>query len=102
MYVLIIKISVSDLFLTGQGRGHLMYHTLNSMALGGEKMLFKKIVELVEEHGWKQQNCGMTGISGSIGTNFYKDGKVLTVSIVEEGHMIYPDDDELKEMFGVL
>ena len=65
-------------------------------------MLFNKIVELVEEHGWKQQNCGMTGISGSIGTNFFKDGKVLTVSIVEEGNMIYPDDDELKEMFGVL
>jgi hypothetical protein len=65
-------------------------------------MLFNKIVELVEKHGWKQQNCGMAGISGSIGTNFFKDGKVLTVSIVEEGNMIYPDDDELKEMFGVL
>ena len=65
-------------------------------------MLFNKIVELVEEHGWKQQNCGMTGISGSIGPNFYKDGKVLTISIVEEGHITYPDNDELKEMFGVL
>lgn len=65
-------------------------------------MLFNKIVELVEKHGWKQQKCGMAGISGSIGTNFFKDGKVLTVSIVEEGNMIYPDDDELKEMFGVM
>jgi hypothetical protein len=65
-------------------------------------MLFNKIVELLEKHGWKQQSCGMTGISGSIGTNFFKDGRVLTVSIVEEGHMIYPDDDELNEMFGVL
>ena len=65
-------------------------------------MLFNKIVELVEKHGWKQQNCGMAGISGRIGTNFFKDGKVLTVSIVEEGNMIYPDDDELKEMFWVL
>ena len=65
-------------------------------------MLLNKIIELVKEHGWKQQNCGMAGISGSIGTNFFKDGKVLTVSIVEEGNMIYPDDDELKEMFGVL
>ena len=65
-------------------------------------MLFNNIVELVEKHGWKQQNCGMAGISGIIGTNFFKDGKVLTVSIVEEGNMIYPDDDELKEMFGVL
>ena len=27
---------------------------------------------------------------------------ILTVSIVGEGHITYPDDDELKEMFGVL
>ena len=65
-------------------------------------MLFNKIVELAKERGWKQQNCGRIGICESIGTNFYKDGKVLTVSIVGEGHMTYPDDDELKEMFGVL
>ena len=65
-------------------------------------MLINNIVELAKEHGWKQQNSGMIGISGSIGTNFYKDGKVLTVSIVGEGHITYPDDDELKEMFGVL
>ena len=70
--------------------------------LGGDKMLFNKIVELAKEHGWKEQKCGMIGISGSIGTNFYKDGKVLTVSIVEEGQITYPDDDELKEMFGTL
>ena len=65
-------------------------------------MILKKIIELAEEHSWIQQTCGMTGISGSIGTNFYKDGKVLSVSIVEEGRMTYPDEDELKEMFGEL
>jgi hypothetical protein len=75
---------------------------VDSIELGGDKMLFNKIVELAKERGWKQQNCGMIGICESIGTNFYKDGKVLTVSIVGEGHMTYPDDDELKEMFGVL
>jgi hypothetical protein len=62
-------------------------------------MLFDEIVQLAKEHGWKQQRCGTTGISGCFGTNFYKDGKVLTVSITEEGDMIYPDEDELKEMF---
>jgi hypothetical protein len=72
------------------------------MELGGEKMFFDKIIKLAKEHGWKQQDCGITGISGSSGTNFYKDGKVLTVSVVGEGHMTYPDKDELKEMFGVL
>ena len=61
--------------------------------------MFKKITNLVKKHGWKQQTCGITGFSDSLGTNFYKNGKVLTVSIVEEGHMIYPDEDELKEMF---
>ena len=65
-------------------------------------MLFDKIIKLAKEHGWKQQNCGITGISGSPGTNFYKDGKVLTLFIVEEGTMTYPDEDELREMFGAL
>ena len=65
-------------------------------------MLFDKIVELAKAHGWKEQNCGVIVISGSIGTNFYKDGEVLSVSIVEEGHITYPDEDEIKEMFGVL
>jgi hypothetical protein len=65
-------------------------------------MIFSKIVELAKARGWKQQNCGMVGICGSIGTNLYKDGRVLTISIVEEGHMTYPDDDEIKDMFGDL
>ena len=62
-------------------------------------MLLKEIVELAEKYGWREQHCGATVFSGSIGTNFYKDGKVLTVSMVEEGHMTYPDEDELKELF---
>ena len=64
------------------------------------KIFLEKIINLVKEHGWKQQICGVTGISGSCGTNFYKDGKVLSVSLVEEGDMVYPDRDELTEMFG--
>jgi len=63
-------------------------------------MLIDKIIELAKELGWKQQRGGTVGISGSTGTNFYKDGKVLTVSIVEEGIMIYPDEDEIREIFG--
>ena len=49
------------------------------------------MIELAKKHGWKEQTCGITGFSVSIGTNFYKDGKVLSISIVEEGHMTYPD-----------
>ena len=63
-------------------------------------MLFEKIIKLIKEHGWTEQKCGTTGMSGSLGINFYQDGKVLTLSIVEEGCMTYPDEDELKEMFG--
>ena len=37
MDVLLIKSSVGDLFPLGQGRGHLMYRTLNSMVFGVEK-----------------------------------------------------------------
>ena len=65
-------------------------------------MFLKKIIRIVKKHGWKQQICGTIGFSGSFGTNFFKDGRVLSVSIVEEGHMTYPDEDELKEMFGKL
>ena len=63
-------------------------------------MMFEKIIQLAKKHGWKEQVSGVTGICGSLGTNFYKDGKVLTVSIVEEGHMTYPDEDEIRELFG--
>ena len=63
-------------------------------------MIFDKIINLLKRDGWKQQVGGMTGFSGSFGTNFYKDGKVLSISIVEEGHMVYPDEDELTKMFG--
>ena len=63
-------------------------------------MFFKKIMHLAKADGWKAQTCGVIGIKGSSCINFYKDGKVLGISIVQEGHMVYPDEDELKEMFG--
>jgi hypothetical protein len=63
-------------------------------------MFFKKIIHMAKAHGWKAQTCGVTGISGCSGINFYKDGTVLSISIVQKGHMVYPDEDELKEMFG--
>ena len=54
-------------------------------------MFLGKIIQLAKKHGWKEQACGATGFSGSFGTNFFKDGTVLSVSVVEEGHMTYPD-----------
>ena len=62
-------------------------------------MMFEKIVQLAKKHGWKEQVCGVTGICGSVGTNLHKDGKVLSVSIVEEGHMTFPDENEIKDLF---
>jgi len=38
--------------------------------------------------------------AGLRGNHLYKNKKLLTLSITEEGHMTYPDQDELKEMFG--
>lgn len=72
----------------------------NAQNLEVINMFLKKIIKIVKKHGWKQQTCGVTCFNGSIGTNFFKDGAVLSVSIIEEGHMTYPDEDELKEMFG--
>jgi hypothetical protein len=63
-------------------------------------MLFEKIIRLAKKDGWKEQLYGIAGISGSIGTNLYKDGKVLSISIVEQGHITYPDEDEIRELFG--
>ena len=65
-----------------------------------EDALFRKINELLKKDDWEEQLCGMVGFSGSTGTNFCKTGKLLSLSITEEGHMTYPDPEELKEMFG--
>ena len=65
-----------------------------------EKAMFEEITKLLKKDGWKEQVCGMTIFSGSTGTNLYKAGRVLSLSMTEEGHMTYPDQDELKEMFN--
>ena len=64
--------------------------------------MFEKIIELLKENGWKEQVCGITSVMGSMGTNFHKDVKLLSLSITEEGHITYPDEDELEEMFGTV
>ena len=64
-----------------------------------EKTPFERIIKLLKDDDWKEQICRMTTFSGSTGTNFYKNGKLLSLSITEEGHMTYPDENELKEMF---
>jgi hypothetical protein len=64
--------------------------------------ILSRIVELAKRHGWKEQIHGTLRLPGNTGNNFFKDGVVLTVSMLEEGHMAYPDEDELKEMFGNL
>ena len=65
-----------------------------------DKAMFEEIIERLKKDGWKEQVCGITTFSGSTGTNLYKAGRVLSLSMTEEGHMTYPDQDELKEMFG--
>lgn len=63
-------------------------------------MLLAKIIQLAKAHGWKEQLCGLAGSSGSVGTNLYKNGEILSISIIEEGHMAYPDEDQIRELFG--
>jgi hypothetical protein len=63
-------------------------------------MLLDKIIRIAKKNGWKQQIGGMVGLSGNVGTNFFKKETLLSVSITEKGNPTYPDDDELKVMFG--
>jgi hypothetical protein len=63
-------------------------------------MLLDKIIQLAKKNGWKQQIGGMVGFSDNVGTNFIKKGTLLSVSIIDEGNPTYPDDDELKDIFG--
>ena len=65
-----------------------------------EKAMFEEIIKPLKKDGWKEQACGVTMFSGNTGTNLYKAGRVLCLSMTEEGYMTYPDQDELKEMFG--
>lgn len=65
-----------------------------------DNVLFRKIIEHLKKEGWKEQLCGIVGFSGSTGTNLCKTGKVLSLSLTEEGHLMYPDPEEFKEMFG--
>jgi len=64
-----------------------------------DEAMFEEIIERLKKDGWKEQVCGVTTFSGSTGTNLYRNGKLLSLSTTEEGHMTYPDPDELKEMF---
>jgi hypothetical protein len=63
-------------------------------------MMFEKAIQPAINHGWKEQVCGVTGMCGSLNADLYKDGKVLTVSILDEWQVTYPDEDEIRELFG--
>ena len=65
-----------------------------------EKAMFEEIIKTLKKDGWKEQVCGITTFSGNTGTNLFKAGRVLSLSMIEEGYTTYPDQDELKEMFG--
>jgi hypothetical protein len=63
-------------------------------------MIFQRIVRLARSLGWKQQSGGVADIWGGIGTTFFKEDRILSVSIIERGHIFYPDKDELRQLFG--
>jgi hypothetical protein len=63
-------------------------------------MMFEKVIQPAKNHGWKEQVCSVTGMCGSLDTDLYKDGKALTVSTLDEWQVTYPDEDEIRELFG--
>ena len=56
---------------------------------------FEKLVEWLKKDGWKQQEAGSIYMNGTIGTNFIKNGEVLSVSLD-----YWPDEEVVEEIFG--
>lgn len=51
------------------------------------------IAQLIAE-GWKMQRDGMVYISGTLATNLYKDGEVISLS-----QEFYPDDEMIADLW---
>lgn len=55
---------------------------------------FEELVERLKREGWRQQNAGSIYLNGRIGTNFVKDGAMLSVSLD-----FWPDEEVIEQHF---
>ena len=51
------------------------------------------ISELIKD-GWKNSRDGMTYLNGTLGTNLYKDGEVISIS-----QEFYPDEELIEDLW---
>ena len=54
----------------------------------------EKIVSELVKAGWKIQRSGMHYINGTLGTNLYKDGEVISIS-----QEFYPDEESIEDLW---
>jgi len=54
----------------------------------------ERIVSELVKDGWKIQRSGMHYINGTLGTNLYKDGEVISIS-----QEFYPDEESIEDLW---
>jgi len=54
----------------------------------------EKVIAKLLKEGWKMQKGGLSYINGTLGTNLFKDGEVLTIQ-----QEFMPDEEFLEEQW---
>ena len=57
-----------------------------------ESKTFDEIKEMLIAKGWKEQLSGEVYINGTIGTNFLKNGEVITIQ-----QELFPDEEFIEQ-----
>ena len=55
----------------------------------------EKIVAQLQAEGWREQRSGMVYINGTLATNLYKDGKLISIQ-----QDFCPDEEFVKKQWG--
>jgi hypothetical protein len=63
------------------------------MSESGLCRMNRLIIQLVQE-GWKIQRDGVVYINGTLGTNLYKDGEIISIS-----QEFMPDEETIKDLW---
>lgn len=57
------------------------------------ELIFNNLKKILKKEGWKEQYSGEIYVNGTLGTNFWKDGQVLHLSLD-----LYADEELLEAM----
>lgn len=56
--------------------------------------MYEELKELLRKSGWVEQRDGEGYFNGAYGTNFGKDGEIITI-----GYNTFPDEEEWNDLF---